>query len=645
MAASPRPSGEASRDASGVLVLGDGSSTLRLAIPKTLLAQIFAQVDRGFLALPHGGAEIGGLLVGPRPQGDNLQVEEAVPLEVEYQFGPVFRMSPTDRNGIGAAVATVQQNASKTVLGFFRSDTGGDQKLRDSDRQILEAIEETHASFADFHCCLMLARLSSFEMSLRLLARHGDNWEPVHQITVRRLTVRQDFTPVFAGAEPSPQPIADSSGIGLVRPPVTPSSLAARPPAGSLIQRNIALYAAIGLALLLAADGVYRWIGARRLASAARNAPTELAPTGPHLGFAANWVGPTWKLTWDRDAVSALKPMGATLSIQDGPNQQEIALTPADLSSGSLYYSPQTGALAFRLQVQRNGVPSVDERVRVLESVKPVANAPDRLLKSDRPAPLPLAPLPPRASTQGTAPPPDRLPAPSSAANFSAPPATKAAISTTNKPPAAPAIATPSTLPDNSQTRRVFADPSATAPAAPKENAKELASASVPAPPPLPVTALAVPVLPIRNTAISLPPSPAPQVAAQAPSVPAAQPPSVPATQPATATKATTAPNPPPAGSKAARPPAPQPTYVGPRPIKQVTPVTPRGIALAGPTQVEVRVAIDAKGKVTKITPVSVAANLALVGAAVKAAGYWEFDPARENGNAVPSEMTLIFRF
>jgi hypothetical protein len=60
--------------------------------------------------------------------------------------------------------------------------------------------------------------------------------------------------------------------------------------------------------------------------------------------------------------------------------------------------------------------------------------------------------------------------------------------------------------------------------------------------------------------------------------------------------------------------------------------------------QVQVLVAIDAKGKVVKVTPVGPIADVRLVAAATKSAQFWEFEPARLNGQAIASEMTLIFR-
>jgi hypothetical protein len=48
---------------------------------------------------------------------------------------------------------------------------------------------------------------------------------------------------------------------------------------------------------------------------------------------------------------------------------------------------------------------------------------------------------------------------------------------------------------------------------------------------------------------------------------------------------------------------------------------------------------------VTKVTPVGKAQNFQLTAAATKAAEFWEFEPARLNGQAVSSEMNLIFHF
>src|SRR5215472_8308939 len=116
--------------------------------------------------------------------------------------------------------------------------------------------------------------------------------------------------------------------------------------------------------------GSLYWIS-QRYASA--NGVSRLeSRTPPRTGFSASRDGAAWKLTWDSAAVEALKPTGATLSIQDGAGEQDIPLTAPDLSSGTVYYTPKSGDLAFRFEVQR-GLATVPEgRVRVV-GIKQVA--------------------------------------------------------------------------------------------------------------------------------------------------------------------------------------------------------------------------------------------------------------------------------
>jgi len=92
--------------------------------------------------------------------------------------------------------------------------------------------------------------------------------------------------------------------------------------------------------------------------------------TPVRTGFSANRDGAQWKLTWDSAAVEALKPTGATLSIQDGAAKQDIPLTTADLFSGTVYYTPKSGDLVFRFEVRRGLATVAEGRVRLVEGIK-----------------------------------------------------------------------------------------------------------------------------------------------------------------------------------------------------------------------------------------------------------------------------------
>src|SRR6266699_4544988 len=79
----------------GSLIFGQASQS-PIAIPKILLAKMWGLVDQGVRLLPRGGAEIGGLLVGPKSRENGLVVDAIIPLVIEYRLGPSFRLSDSD---------------------------------------------------------------------------------------------------------------------------------------------------------------------------------------------------------------------------------------------------------------------------------------------------------------------------------------------------------------------------------------------------------------------------------------------------------------------------------------------------------------------------------------------------------------------
>jgi TonB family protein len=108
----------------------------------------------------------------------------------------------------------------------------------------------------------------------------------------------------------------------------------------------------------------------------------------------------------------------------------------------------------------------------------------------------------------------------------------------------------------------------------------------------------------------------------------------------------------PPVATPAPAPPSASPaahTFIGPQAIHQVTPPVPRevGPMITTDVQVDVAVAIDAKGKVTgaRIASTKGAAAGLLTIEALKAAQLFRFQPAQEDGRKVTSSMVLTFRF
>ncbi len=87
-----------------------------------------------------------------------------------------------------------------------------------------------------------------------------------------------------------------------------------------------------------------------------------------------------------------------------------------------------------------------------------------------------------------------------------------------------------------------------------------------------------------------------------------------------------------------------------PRAIHRVPPVVPLSIKprINGTIPIDVRVRIDAEGRVTSAAPVAKqpsGLHAYLAGRALEAARLWRFEPARENGRPVPGTETIHFVF
>jgi hypothetical protein len=165
-------------------VLRFGGNSPRLKVANLLIPKLFEDVTEGVRALPRGGAEIGGLLVGPKDQEGGVLADEIISIPIEYRFGPSFRLSSPDLTKIEEAITVVHKDLSKTVVGFYRSRTRGGAEFRDSDQEILLAVELAHAGFAtDFHYFLVLSPPARSEMALGVAVRSGNDWSDFRPYT------------------------------------------------------------------------------------------------------------------------------------------------------------------------------------------------------------------------------------------------------------------------------------------------------------------------------------------------------------------------------------------------------------------------------------------------------------------------------
>jgi hypothetical protein len=165
-------------------VLRFGGRSSQLIVANSLIPRLFDEVSEGVRSLPRGGAEIGGLLVGPKNHMGGVLANDIITIPIEYRFGPSFRLSSPDLTKIEEAIVTAHKDPSKTVVGFFRSRTRGGAEFRDSDQEILLAVELAHAAFAtDFHYFLVLSPPVRSEMPLGVATRTENDWSDFRPFT------------------------------------------------------------------------------------------------------------------------------------------------------------------------------------------------------------------------------------------------------------------------------------------------------------------------------------------------------------------------------------------------------------------------------------------------------------------------------
>jgi periplasmic protein TonB len=573
-----------------------------LVIHKALMAELANSVNEGVRAVPRGGAEVGGLLVASGNRVGVVRVRKILGVPIEHRFGPGFRPSPHDIAAFQRAVSLEQADPSNTVVGFYRSATRDPKYFRDTDHEILAAIQQVHPAYArDFRFVMILTSVSKSSMLAEVTTCEEGAWQRWQPHTLNLPLFSDKLAPETSGGEtgrdslasaehvtrplrslagalraaeveslnetrPSPVPVAPSPLIPPSAPAINPVTVATPARPKSRAKSPLFLYLGMAVVLVLGLSGVFYGFEARR------TAVRPLAAAAPavrisRLGFTANPEGAMWKLTWNRDAVTALNPSSASLSIRDGANQQEIPLTAAELGAGMVFYTPQSGDLVFGLKLLRPEAPSEEEEVRVLQAIRPAQTPVEpsvQIVSGDH-----------RVRTvRPFKPPPQVRQQPE--LDLIEPPALVAE----NKIPAAPAI------------------PVLAAPAAPIPAVRTT----------VPYAHSAVP----RNLSVAPPASPTP-------------PPS-----PAEGTPDSTA----------------AASYVPPKAMRKVAAKLPPDVVVGNPMVVQVKVEINAAGKVTKATPLKVnAMNYGLVNPAVRAAESWDFAPALQNGRPVASETIVVFQF
>jgi len=307
----------------------------RVTLSATVIRDLGQEAIRGFLAIPKRGMEIGGLLFG------NVRVDSRVPVfeitateEVpcEHRFGPSYTLDVQDRNRLSTALARRRRDGSTPVIGFYRSFTGRDPHLDESDREVMAALFPNR----DFVYLLLHPQNADVCTGSFEIAKTG------------RPQAEEELQPEAAAR---PLPIAVEQRETVDEP--------ARPSHNWLVLLLCVLAA-------LAVFAGYRWW---------RSAPVP-EPALATLGFDAQRSGSELMLRWNGSAPALARASRGVIAVDDGAQPSQITLTPDQLHGGSLPYRPVTSNPLFHLKAYAGTNLVAADTVHVLEAMPPPAPVP-----------------------------------------------------------------------------------------------------------------------------------------------------------------------------------------------------------------------------------------------------------------------------
>lgn len=252
----------------------------------------------GLFSIPHGGAEIGGLLLGTRSEGI-VRILGARPLECEHAMGPGFTLSGNDQARLAAALQRDSEPAPQLEpVGWYHSHTRSEIQLS---RQDLEIHHRYFPSPLDV--ALVVRPHAMLPVRAAFFFRAADG-------SIQSGADNREF--VLSAAPRTPLPVPAETVVPLPNRPSKPLRLAA-----------MVLGVAVGLVLLCQKE----WT---RVFAADRSSSVSLAIYD---------LGGQLQIRWDWAADPIRSALAGTLEIDDPPALTKIALEPQLLREGTVSYT------------------------------------------------------------------------------------------------------------------------------------------------------------------------------------------------------------------------------------------------------------------------------------------------------------------
>jgi proteasome lid subunit RPN8/RPN11 len=367
-----------------------------------VLDDIRRAVVDAFFAVPHGGAEIGGILLG-NWDGGRVAITGYAPLDCQHALGPSFTLSPRDQAQLTEMIAGARRNpANRQPVGWYHSHTRSEIFLSDADQAIHNrffpepwqvalvlkphTFEPMRAGFffrerdGSIHAQASRQEFRLEPMPLRGTDSVASNLpapqRPQYEDSGARATLVETALPPPVQPVPTAEPPKDKRGVPITReipletaaPAETvrvdaPGFQQLRPEGSGRVLKAISILA-VGLAIGGAGYQTRQYWLPQVIAKSSAVLPKE---PDPFLALAVSDDNGQMKIQWDRNAPAVRNAREATLEVADGSAApQSMRLDNAHLASGVFTYARQAERVDVTLIVAESDGRAVKEQTSFL---------------------------------------------------------------------------------------------------------------------------------------------------------------------------------------------------------------------------------------------------------------------------------------
>jgi hypothetical protein len=285
-----------------------------------------------FFSIPHGGAEIGGVLCGTHNVG-RVRILAARPLECEHAFGPTFTLSDADQGRLRALLDEGCRDLraqGMEPVGWYHSHTRSDIFLSAQDLEI-------HNRYFTNPWDVALVVRPHRTQPLRAGFFFREPGGAIHADSTYG-----EF--VLAGSAARPGESSEPAEP-------TPEKAAVRATDNQPKQSTTWLWWAATVLVLLSSVVFYQsdWLR------------TPPPPAPPSVSLMAYDLDGQLQIHWDREAELIRSATSGTLEIKDGTARTVVALESQRLRNGTVSYARAGSRVDLRLMLEQPGRPKFEE--------------------------------------------------------------------------------------------------------------------------------------------------------------------------------------------------------------------------------------------------------------------------------------------